>query len=306
MLLTKTILTSLITLLLYALIAAGTSSAQPLEADPMARLNGAFRSAYARARTETLERSGPIILASGDRLVLLHDGSRVEGTTVHRNYHDLKTIAHAPLAVYTLLAPFDEGPIDADRLEQLRKLSQLTSDARDAVNQIIEDKRVAKQQRRLLRKCLAFMDERIDGRQYARQELLDFLAPLAKPIQRNIQAAVKLRIDNYHAQSLAWRRTLKPAEWSRLTVVVQGAATPRQNNLAVQYFSKLLGERGEGRRIVYAESLFTESQALKLMGTHLLDAQIGTDFFSDPWRMHRDLLGAAAADYLDRLPFDAE
>ena len=81
---------------------------------------------------------------------------------------------------------------------------------------------------------------------------------------------------------------------------------PRQNHLAVQYFAKLLGEQGEGARIVYAESLFTESQALKRLGTHVLDTQIGRDMFGDPWRMHRDLLGVAAAEYLDQLSFDKQ
>ena len=76
---------------------------------------------------------------------------------------------------------------------------------------------------------------------------------------------------------------------------------PRQNNLATQYFARLLHEKGEGPRIVYAESMYDEQQALDLLATHLLDTQIGADFFADRWRMHRDLLGPAATRYLDRL-----
>ena len=306
MLPTKSYRTSILPLLLAALSAAGTASGQSSEQDPISQLNGAFRSAYARARTHTLDQIGPIIVASGDRLVLLHDGRRIEGTTVHRNYHDLKTVAHVPLAIYVLLAPYDEGPIDTDGIAQLRQLRQLTAAARKALAQTIPDERLARRQRRFLRKCLDYLDARIEGKKYSRQGLSDFLVPLADPIRDNIRAAVKLRIDNYHAQALAWRSSMPADEWARLKVVVPGAALPRTNSLTVQYFAKLLGERGEGRRIVYAESVFTESQALRLLGTHLLDTQIGADFFSDPWRMHRDLLGTAAADYLERLEFDAQ
>ncbi len=76
---------------------------------------------------------------------------------------------------------------------------------------------------------------------------------------------------------------------------------PRRNNLAVQYFARLLGEKGEGKRIIYAEALFDESKALKLLGTHRIDTRLGEDIFDEPLYMHRDLLSDAAKNYLDEL-----
>jgi hypothetical protein len=66
----------------------------------------------------------------------------------------------------------------------------------------------------------------------------------------------------------------------------------------VQYFARLLGQSGEGRRIIYAESLFEEPRALDLLATHLVDSRIGVEFFNDPERMKRDLLSDAAQQYL--------
>ena len=43
---------------------------------------------------------------------------------------------------------------------------------------------------------------------------------------------------------------------------------------------------------------------MDLLGTHLLDTDIGVAFFEDPWRMHRDLLGDAAATYIETLDFN--
>jgi hypothetical protein len=71
---------------------------------------------------------------------------------------------------------------------------------------------------------------------------------------------------------------------------------------ATQYFARLLGENGEGKRIVYAESIFEESRALNLLGAHLLDTRIGSAFFDDAGRMHRDLLSDAAREYLNARP----
>lgn len=90
-------------------------------------------------------------------------------------------------------------------------------------------------------------------------------------------------------------------EWKGLSVVILGSPLPRSQNLAVQYFARLLGEPGEGRRITFAESIRDEAKALDLMATRLQDTGIGIDFFNDPLRMHRDLLSDAARDYLPLL-----
>ena len=50
-----------------------------------------------------------------------------------------------------------------------------------------------------------------------------------------------------------------------------------------------------------AESLWEEPQALDLLGTYLPDGRAGEAFFGDSMRMHRDLPGDAAKDYLPRL-----
>jgi hypothetical protein len=89
-------------------------------------------------------------------------------------------------------------------------------------------------------------------------------------------------------------------------VVVIGSALPRKDNVAVQYFARLLGVPGEGPRLVYAESLWDEARAVNLLGTHELDTAIGSAFFADPRRMHRDLLADAAAEHLKRLNFDGD
>ena len=113
--------------------------------------------------------------------------------------------------------------------------------------------------------------------------------------------ASRAQLDATHAQVSAWRRDLSPQEWSELHVVIIGPHMPREDLVVTQYFLRLLDEPVEGRRVVYAESLWEEPKALDLLRTHLLDGSAGEAFFGDYMRMHRDLLGDAAKQYLLRV-----
>ena len=90
--------------------------------DPMQGLNVFFRTAYAHARQDVLEHGGPIIVATGNRLILIDQGQRTVGTMVDRAYHDLKTVAHTPIAVYCALAREPDGPLKEEATERLKGL----------------------------------------------------------------------------------------------------------------------------------------------------------------------------------------
>jgi hypothetical protein len=77
-----------------------------------------------------------------------------------------------------------------------------------------------------------------------------------------------------------------------------GAHMPRDEEITMQYFERLLDEPIEGRRIIFAEGLWEEPRALDLLGTHLVDGSTGAAFFGELMRMHRDLLSDAARVYI--------
>ena len=119
-------------------------------------------------------------------------------------------------------------------------------------------------------------------------------------VMANVSAAARARLDALQHQIVAWSKSgdLTPQVLNRLTVLVIGRRLPRKDNLAVQYFSRLLRQHGEGERIIYAEGLGDEPRALDLLATQRVDAQVGVDFFNDSGRMARDLLADAAREYL--------
>jgi hypothetical protein len=288
-------------LLLYA--ASAADSDQPGK-EVLAELDTLFRKTYREARQELVSHAGPVILARGDRLTLLRDGKQVESTIISPEYSTLKTISHITLATFVLLEPYGEGLIAPTRLEQLEHLNRLALAAKGVVERELPDLKMAEQQQVLIDITRKFIDDLVAAKSWNRKRLYEFLEAVKPQILINMTAATKSRIDSFHRQVSAWRNHMSEEEWEQLHVVILGTAMPRKNNLAVQYFSKLLGRPGEGMKIIYAESIFSDKKALQLLGTSLLDTQISNGYFSDPWRMHRDLLGNAAAVYLDQLWLD--
>jgi hypothetical protein len=280
------------------LLLASLAPAQTPE--PLTALNNAFRAAYADAKARVLAASSPTLIVSGDILTLLRDGRRVEANVGTAAYDPLKTIAHIPLAVYVTLTPGD-GPIPDDRLTTLKTLRDLIPPAQASLATLHFSTATLARQKQIVSASLAFLDDVAAKRTFRRASLTAYTRSMAPLVLHNVEEATRAQLDALHAQVSKWRRALTDDEWSRLHVLIVGPHMPREDLVVTQYFLRLLHEPQEGRRVVYAESLWEEPKALDLLGTHLLDGGVGEAFFGDYLRMHRDLLGDAAKQYLPRL-----
>ena len=292
--------------LVFLISAAGVPAqtmpapAGPVQPPALTALNNAFRAAYADAKSRVLASSGPTLIVNGDNFALLRDGRRVEANVGTPIYDPVKTIAHIPLAIYVTLTPGD-GAVDDDRLKTLAGLRELIPPAEASLDTLKLSAATLARQKQIVAASLAFLDDVAGRRRFARSSLLAFTRGMAPLVMENVTEATRAQLDATHAQVSAWRRDLSPQEWNQLHVLIIGPHMPREDLVVTQYFLRLLHEPREGRRVVYAESLWEEPKALDLLGTHLLDGSVGEAFFGDYMRMHRDLLGDAASQYLPRL-----
>jgi len=272
----------------------------PVKPPALTALNNAFRAAYAEAKSRVLASAGPILIVNGDNFSLLRDGRRLESNIAAPTYDAVKTIAHIPLAIYVALTPGD-GAIGEDRLKTLAGLRELIPPAEASLDTLKLSAGTLARQKRIVAASLTFLDDVAGSHKFARSALLAFTRGMAPLVMENVTEATRAQLDATHAQVSVWRRKLSPEEWNQLHVLIIGPHMPRENLVVMQYFLRLLHEPSEGRRVVYAEALWDEPQALNLLGTHLLDGRVGEAFFGDYMRMHRDLLGDAAREYLPRL-----
>lgn len=288
-------------LLLFALLLAGPAAAFS-DGDRLKQLNETSLAAYAAGRSELLSRAGPVIIVGAD-VTFLVDGKETHADYTPAIYTTLKSLSHLFLGAVGILQPYmDDGAageaqwrphLEAIRREALAVEPHL--EALGLAGDSLARNRVA------IERLVAFIDGVLAEGNYSRAELTEMARGLAPFMLANAYDAARAQIDSLHAAVQAWRAERPPEDWDRVRVFVLGPRMPRQDNLQFTYFRLAMGEAAVDRRLIYAENVFSQEGAMKLLGTILADRTLAEITFGDEMRMDRDLLGDAAKAYLLQL-----
>ncbi len=244
---------------------------------PLDAVNDAFHESYDRTRADA-EEDGPILVVLADELVLVRGKTEARFPVTPRAFHVIKSIAHAPIALWVLLQRPDGRPaVDALHASMRRSLDTLDAD--------VEDPEAAASLRQLLELTLA-----------ATRDDLGRVAQAVGPLLlRAIDDATKLQLTALHARTDEIFARLAPGEEAKLRVAVTGDHQARVRSLGMQYFRKRLADPEDFEdRVLYAEGVTDATEAAALVGKQRLDRAIAKAFFGDEKRLQRDVLGDAA------------
>lgn len=291
-------------LTLCALIALGSGQvlAQTAkgESDNLLIMNTKFREIYLKAKNEAIAKSGPVIIVYFDRIALINGDKKEEEPTILDEFTTLKSIDHIPLALYSLL--HGKSNLSEQDLKTLKEFAALVENGRADLVKHDLPKRTLDRQYRIIDKCRAIIEQCTKSGNLADGALQSLTRELAPDLLENAYEAISSQLKAIDKTMIKWKSTMSESDWSRFHVVIAGGHMPRQGNSNFQYFSRLLKEKEEGERVIYMEGLSQESDALALLGTHVLDEGVAVSFFKDKWRMHRDLLSDGATRYLREHP----
>ncbi|MEN9344037.1 MAG: hypothetical protein RLZZ453_824 [Chlamydiota bacterium] len=149
--------------------------------------------------------------------------------------------------------------------------------------------------------------------------LVQELHTLEKPFHVLIEKAARIRLAALHAEVMQIRSAIDLEDWKRVCVVVMGPPMPREGELSMQYFGKILATTAfptkcpyaraltstvhlNGKqRLIYAESIYEEDKALDLITTHICDEEIGRVLLNDESSMRADILKQAAKGCLETM-----
>ena len=266
-------------------------------------INSSFINAHSAARKFDLA-EGPIILYRNGQLILIKNDTKITANVIFQTYHTFKVFAHIPVAIYLMLSPQGEGPIESKNLQLLRSYYKKLEYVHKNMHQIKLNSTELKKQKIILSRSIEFLKAILDNKKFNNKELISFTQGMLPFINANIESAARNQLDAIHWQVMAWKSEMAPEYWKKLRVAIQGAVLARNGDLTKQYFKRLLDIKKEGLQLVYKELYFPPTPMLTLLATRSVDRGISVAIFNNPDRMFRDVLSDAAASYLRTMKFD--
>ena len=262
--------------------------------------NQGFIAQYDEARIRAIQEVPVAILAVGGELVVVRQGQIVERVNaIPPTYTALKEVSHVLLALW--IAAWNTSSETAAKQTALYAphLAAVEKGLADSVIPASDRPR----QRRLLAAAQELIREAALGQGISKLTLTQWARRVAPDILENVTEAARAQLELINAEMTRILMTMKPDEKSTFFVVVGSVHQARTKNIQMQYFQALLGTEAleNDRRVIYGESIRDARGALDLLGTHILDRAIAVEFFANPIRMQRDLLGDAAESILPTL-----
>jgi hypothetical protein len=258
----------------------------PRVGGPLDGVNDGFHAAYDGAREEA-KLDAPVFVVHGDVLFVVRRGERRELALTPRNFHLIKSAAHAPVAIFAALHRSGAHLVEVLRTHVVASLASL-----DAEHEL--DHETASAMRDVLDTSLAFLERVLGPSRPTEAELESFAGASGPQLLRLTTFATRVQLRALHEVVEKALAELEPKERAGLQVVVTGDHQARVRSLGMQYFRKRFREpEGADEHVTYAEGVDDVDEALALVGTRRLDEAIAKAFFGDPKRLQRDVLGDA-------------
>ncbi len=262
-------------------------------------VNEAFHNDYDRVRGEAVAR-GPVFVVLADSLLLFRGEAREDWTITPPLFHVIKSVAHAPLAIYAILHSAGGTAIRGATRSRLAALRQhLTASLQSLPADVRRE--VADDLRAVLDASLAFAERVDDAGCATADDVHAFARSIGSLLVRLTDHATRVQLaslDDVVTRAVA---TMSVADRQALQVVVTGDHQARARSLAMQYFRKRLREpEGSEERVTYGEGVTEEREALALIGTRRVDRDVALAFFGDAKRLQRDVLGDSARELLEK------
>ena len=269
-----------------------SSPTVPVSETSLKSLNDTFIREYKLARADILNHKlEPMIILKGDSLLLHHNGKRIEDkNAILPIYHDLKSVAHIPLTVYTLIHNTMRQP---EHLSALKNFLAELEIIQAKLTKLFPEPKQFKVQQEIVTKSMEMLARVIETPNFSdhNNELYPLFRTFKAAFLSNINVVAQSQLNSMHAIVSRWLAEYQ-IQVSQLRVMIIGGRGERRDNLPATYFEHLLGENGY-RRIVYVEELVDdEAKAKDIFASWFFNEDISRVFFGDDdiERLNKDVL----------------
>ncbi|MET7300551.1 hypothetical protein [Embleya sp. NPDC005575] len=224
------------------------------------------RTYYDALRAELIHQLSPVIIVQNDyrggRYTLIHDGAQESLHPVSDMFESAKSIAHAPLGIYSIIAPYlshripdlpgstrldrhdldmvaFKGPGTTDWLGPLRSFATTLAGARRQLGDARMPHGLEASSTRILDASLEFVDASVRRSSIDMTSFESYTSRLTNDIAINIEHAAQAQIEGVEALMTRWRDQVGAADWPGLYIVVLSIWTTsalNQNSIIVKRF----------------------------------------------------------------------
>lgn len=272
------------------------------------KLNNCFLESHQRIKAlhaSAIERTTPVIIVNRDNLVVRYQGKRTERPYLPLHYHHLKTLAHLPCALYNM-----------ERIAEKEDCSSMKAHCLQQVQEVLASLKEEPDEHPLKPYCPLLQQVVEENKEPDVAKKMSSSSTL-----RLIEEAARCRLDHLHRVTKEIKKEVGEAAWQSVVVIVLGPQMPREGDIAMQYYARILNTlqtqasmcpmsrtivevKEPGPRLIYAESIESEEQALNLLTTHIADEDVGEALLKNRQAMHADVLAYAGARYLEQLDLE--
>ena len=128
-------------------------------------INSSFINAHSAAREFDLA-EGPVILYRNGQLILIKNDTKITANVIFQTYHTFKVFAHIPVAIYLMLSPQGEGPIESKNLQLLRSYYKKLEYVHKNMHQITLNSTELKKQKIILSRSIEFLKAILDNKKF--------------------------------------------------------------------------------------------------------------------------------------------
>jgi hypothetical protein len=212
-------------------------------------IDTAMRANYDSLRAKIAANLSPVIIVQpdlqGGNYTLVHAGGRTTVYPVSPIFQLVKSVAHLPLGIYTILAPYLLDPDVGEWVEPLREFRSVAEAALAAIGKAGLPPKALQSSERLIGSAIDFMSGCIESGQFSERDFTRFSSSVHGEIVVNMSFAAQALVTGISRQLRIWEEELGPEGWKDLYTVILAIWTTQEQN---QHYEVL-------KRIMYQETV---------------------------------------------------
>ncbi|TNV16062.1 hypothetical protein FIC94_11575 [Ochrobactrum teleogrylli] len=198
---------------------------------------------YAALKAELINHLSPVIIvnndAKGGEYTLIFNGKRETLHPIAVTFELAKSVAHVPLGIFTLIAPYLNGSDTTDWVAKLSEFSRTLQTAKRQLRSADIPDELEISSRKIIKAGVGYIDKTIESGQISIKEFKKFTASIHDNISTNMRFAADAQIKGVSQTLERWKKEIGDRHWKNLYVVVLSIWTTsvlNQNSIIIRDF----------------------------------------------------------------------